>query len=71
MHPIHLFSFYFYDSDAYYCPKWTFLLESRWTAVKGLYIVTRYVPFLFFIGHLYSACISSTYRFHNELTCHV
>jgi len=40
------------------CPKWTYLRQSRWTKVKYLYIVTRYVPFLFFISHLYSACSS-------------
>ncbi|KAG1836133.1 hypothetical protein DFJ58DRAFT_190616 [Suillus subalutaceus] len=34
--------------------KWTFLLQSRWTKVKGLYIVTRFVPFLIIIGHLYT-----------------
>ncbi|KAJ8580927.1 hypothetical protein M405DRAFT_885930, partial [Rhizopogon salebrosus TDB-379] len=33
--------------------EWTFLLGSRWIKVKGLYIVTQYVPFLFFIGHIY------------------
>ncbi|KIK43167.1 hypothetical protein CY34DRAFT_725535 [Suillus luteus UH-Slu-Lm8-n1] len=33
--------------------EWTFLLRSRWTRVKGLYIVTRILPFLLLIGHLY------------------
>ncbi|OJA12168.1 hypothetical protein AZE42_05965 [Rhizopogon vesiculosus] len=51
--------------------EWTFLFESRWTKVKGLYIVTRYVPFLFFIGHLYSACTSATNRFRDgiDMSC--
>ncbi|KAG1739518.1 hypothetical protein EDB19DRAFT_2039277 [Suillus lakei] len=35
------------------CSKWTFLLRSRWTKVKGLYIVTRYVPFVLFSTNLY------------------
>jgi hypothetical protein len=55
--PMHLL-FHVHDTHCY--PKWTFLLESRWTKVKGLYVVTRYVPFLFFIGHLCSACTPST-----------
>ncbi|KAG2146671.1 hypothetical protein DEU56DRAFT_150043 [Suillus clintonianus] len=33
--------------------EWMFLLRSRWTKVKGLYIVARYVPFFLFTGHLY------------------
>ncbi|KAG2054134.1 hypothetical protein BDR06DRAFT_429532 [Suillus hirtellus] len=33
--------------------EWTFLLQSRWTKVKGLYIATRFVPFLLSIVHLY------------------
>ncbi|KAG1874590.1 hypothetical protein DFJ58DRAFT_318025 [Suillus subalutaceus] len=33
--------------------EWTFLLQSRWTKIKGLYIVARYAPFLLFTGHLY------------------
>ncbi|KAG1753882.1 uncharacterized protein EDB91DRAFT_422726 [Suillus paluster] len=33
--------------------EWTFLLRSRWSKVKVLYIVTRYIPFLLFTGHLY------------------
>ncbi|KAG2118901.1 uncharacterized protein F5147DRAFT_667349 [Suillus discolor] len=33
--------------------EWTFLLQSRWTKIKCLYIIARYVPFLLFAGHLY------------------
>ncbi|KAG1729294.1 hypothetical protein EDD22DRAFT_853156 [Suillus occidentalis] len=32
---------------------WTFLLLSRWTKVKGLYIITRYIPFLVLIMDIY------------------
>ncbi|KAG2102311.1 hypothetical protein BD769DRAFT_1643617 [Suillus cothurnatus] len=30
-----------------------FLLRSRWTIIKGLYIITRYLPFLLLITDLY------------------
>jgi hypothetical protein len=33
--------------------EWTFLLRSRWTKVKCLYIIARYVPFFLFTSHLY------------------
>jgi hypothetical protein len=33
----------------------TFLMDSRWTKVKGLFILTRYTPFLLLIVHLYRA----------------
>ncbi|KAG1816545.1 uncharacterized protein BJ212DRAFT_196715 [Suillus subaureus] len=39
--------------------EWMFLLRSRWSIVKGLYVVTRYVPFLLFTGHLYMNFISN------------
>jgi len=55
------------DIDAIFF-KWTFLLRSRWTNVKGLYIVTRYVPFLILIGNLYSAHSCSAYYSSRELT---
>ncbi|KAG2357622.1 hypothetical protein BDR07DRAFT_1528994 [Suillus spraguei] len=29
--------------------KWTFLLQLDWSKVKGLYIVTRYLPFIYLI----------------------
>ncbi|KAG0696717.1 hypothetical protein DFH29DRAFT_949818 [Suillus ampliporus] len=32
---------------------WTFLLGSRWTKVKGLYIITRFMPFLVLATNLY------------------
>jgi hypothetical protein len=48
--------------------KLTFLLQSRWTKVKGLYVVARYVPFLLFAVHLYRTFTLSIRRFANELT---
>ncbi|OJA09441.1 hypothetical protein AZE42_02614 [Rhizopogon vesiculosus] len=37
--------------------EWTFLLQSRWTKVKGLFIITRYTPFLLLTVHLYLSLI--------------
>ncbi|KAG1739519.1 hypothetical protein EDB19DRAFT_834346 [Suillus lakei] len=34
--------------------KWIFLHRSRWTKIKGLYIITRYVPFLLLATNLYT-----------------
>ncbi|KAG1837107.1 hypothetical protein DFJ58DRAFT_156069 [Suillus subalutaceus] len=48
-------TFWIYD---YFCSlheEWTFLLRSRWTKVKALYITARYVPFLIIIVNLYLA----------------
>ncbi|KAG2104275.1 hypothetical protein BD769DRAFT_1779826 [Suillus cothurnatus] len=33
--------------------EWTFLLRSQWSKVKGLYIVTRYLPFIILTAKLY------------------
>ncbi|KAG2045854.1 hypothetical protein BDR06DRAFT_977909 [Suillus hirtellus] len=33
--------------------EWTFLLWSRWTKVKALYIITRYIPFFLVAADLY------------------
>ncbi|KAG0704052.1 hypothetical protein DFH29DRAFT_398442 [Suillus ampliporus] len=46
-------TFWSYDYACSLHQEWTFLLRSRWTKVKGLFIVTRTVPFLLFAGHLY------------------
>ncbi|KAG2124610.1 hypothetical protein DEU56DRAFT_593546 [Suillus clintonianus] len=46
-------TFWAYDYVCSLHQEFTFLFQSRWTKVKGLYIVTRYVPFLLFAGHLY------------------
>ncbi|KAG1899655.1 uncharacterized protein F5891DRAFT_1278725 [Suillus fuscotomentosus] len=37
--------------------EWTFLHRSRWTKVKGLYILTRYVPFLLLTTNLYTCLV--------------
>ncbi|KAG2152075.1 hypothetical protein BD769DRAFT_1402987 [Suillus cothurnatus] len=46
----------FVQTYSYICSlheEWTFLLRSRWTKVKCLYIIARYVPFFLFTSHLY------------------
>ncbi|KAG2114334.1 uncharacterized protein F5147DRAFT_650112 [Suillus discolor] len=35
------------------CAKWTFLLRSHWSKMKGLYIVTRYLPFIILAMDIY------------------
>lgn len=37
--------------------EWTFLHRSRWTKVKGLYILTRYIPFLLLTTNLYTCLV--------------
>ncbi|KAG2127017.1 hypothetical protein BD769DRAFT_1460724 [Suillus cothurnatus] len=46
-------TFWVYDYACSLEEEWTFLLQSRWTKVKGLYIATRFFLFLLLIGHLY------------------
>ncbi|KAG1771872.1 hypothetical protein EV702DRAFT_633372 [Suillus placidus] len=46
-------TFWTYDYACSLHQELTFLIQSRWTKVKGLYILTRYMPFLLFVGHLY------------------
>ncbi|KIK43169.1 hypothetical protein CY34DRAFT_804093 [Suillus luteus UH-Slu-Lm8-n1] len=46
-------TFWIYDYACSLHLEWTFLLRSRWSKVKGLYIIARYVPFLLLSGHLY------------------
>ncbi|KIK41341.1 hypothetical protein CY34DRAFT_213553 [Suillus luteus UH-Slu-Lm8-n1] len=46
-------TFWTYDYASSLDQELMFLLQSRWTKVKVLYIVTRYMPFLLFVGHLY------------------
>lgn len=46
-------TFWTYDYACSLHQELTFLIQSRWTKVKGLYILTRYTPFLLFIAHLY------------------
>ncbi|KAG1837098.1 hypothetical protein DFJ58DRAFT_816689, partial [Suillus subalutaceus] len=50
-------TFWIYDYICSLYEEWTFLLRSRWTKVKALYIITRYVPFLIPIVNLYRAFI--------------
>ncbi|KAG1809115.1 uncharacterized protein BJ212DRAFT_616636 [Suillus subaureus] len=42
-----------YDYVTLLYKEWTFLLRSRWTKVKALYIIARYVPFFFIATDLY------------------
>ncbi|KAG2123068.1 hypothetical protein DEU56DRAFT_64965 [Suillus clintonianus] len=46
-------TFWLYDYACTLHKEWTFLLRSRWTKIKGLYIVARYVPFIIFSTNLY------------------
>lgn len=40
-----------YDYACSFHEELTFLLRSRWTKVKGLYVITRYLPFLILITY--------------------
>ncbi|KAG1788536.1 uncharacterized protein HD556DRAFT_1496827 [Suillus plorans] len=42
-----------YDYACSFHEELTFLFRSRWTKVKGLYVIARYVPFLILITHQY------------------
>ncbi|KAG0693037.1 hypothetical protein DFH29DRAFT_1041979 [Suillus ampliporus] len=42
-----------YDYACSLQEEWTFLLGSRWTKVKGLYIITRFMPFVILATNLY------------------
>ncbi|KAG0708219.1 hypothetical protein DFH29DRAFT_893669 [Suillus ampliporus] len=46
-------TFWTYDYACSIREEGIFLLCSRWSKVKFLYVVTRYVPFLLFSAHLY------------------
>ncbi|KAG1760942.1 hypothetical protein EDD22DRAFT_987772 [Suillus occidentalis] len=46
-------TFWTYDYACSLHEEWTFLLRSHWSKVKGMYIVTRYLPFIFLIMDLY------------------
>ncbi|KAG2040842.1 hypothetical protein BDR03DRAFT_67467 [Suillus americanus] len=48
-------TFWTYDYICSLPEEWTFLLRSRWTKVKALYIIARYVPLLIIAVHLYLA----------------
>ncbi|KAG2040832.1 hypothetical protein BDR03DRAFT_947474, partial [Suillus americanus] len=42
-----------YDYVCSFHEEWNFLCRSRWTEVKVLYIIARYVPFLLIITDVY------------------
>ncbi|KAG1800562.1 hypothetical protein EV424DRAFT_424103 [Suillus variegatus] len=46
-------TFWTYDYACSLHEEWTFLLRSHWSKMKGLYIVTRYLPFIILITDLY------------------
>ncbi|KAG1897204.1 uncharacterized protein F5891DRAFT_539520 [Suillus fuscotomentosus] len=48
-----LATFWTYDYISSLHEEWTFLLQSRWTKLKALYIVARYIPFFFIATDLY------------------
>ncbi|KAG1728340.1 hypothetical protein EDB19DRAFT_165408 [Suillus lakei] len=45
-------AFWTYDYVCSLHDEWTFLLRSRWTKVKGIYIIARYAPCFIIIVHL-------------------
>lgn len=46
-------TFWTYDYACSLHEEWTFLLRSHWSKVKCMYIITRYLPFIFLIMDLY------------------
>ncbi|KAG1739421.1 uncharacterized protein EDB91DRAFT_383353 [Suillus paluster] len=46
-------TFWTYDYACSFVEEWTFLLGSRWTRIKSLYIVTRIMPFFLLVINLY------------------
>ncbi|KAG2137029.1 hypothetical protein DEU56DRAFT_353756 [Suillus clintonianus] len=48
-----LATFWTYDYACSLHEEWKFLLRSRWTKVKGLYIITRHVPFFLISMDIY------------------
>ncbi|KAG1738014.1 hypothetical protein EDB19DRAFT_921956 [Suillus lakei] len=48
-----LATFWIYDYVCSLHEEWTFLLRSRWTKAKVLYIIARYLPFFFITAELY------------------
>ncbi|KAG1821043.1 uncharacterized protein BJ212DRAFT_976116 [Suillus subaureus] len=64
-------TFWTYDYVCSISEEGIFLLYSRWNRVKFLYIVTRYVPFLLFVAHLYLNFVpdetSNTCQFVNNI----
>lgn len=54
---VSLITFWTYDYMCSLDYEWTYLLRSRWTMVKCLYILARYVPFLLIIS---DTCLTLT-----------
>ncbi|KAG1738021.1 hypothetical protein EDB19DRAFT_922059 [Suillus lakei] len=48
-----LATFWTYDYACSLHEEWIFLLRSRWTKIKTLYIIARYFPFCFITANLY------------------
>ncbi|KAG2038790.1 hypothetical protein BDR03DRAFT_953555 [Suillus americanus] len=48
-----------YDYACSLHEEWTFLLRSHWSKVKGLYIVTRYLPSILLTANLYVSFTSN------------
>ncbi|KAG2143740.1 hypothetical protein DEU56DRAFT_938938 [Suillus clintonianus] len=46
-------TFWIYDYACSLHEEWTFLLRSRWSKVKALYVITRYLPFCLVTIYLY------------------
>ncbi|KAG1873967.1 hypothetical protein F4604DRAFT_763976 [Suillus subluteus] len=46
-------TFWAYDYVCSFHEEWNFLCRSRWTEVKVLYIIARYIPFLLVITDIY------------------
>ncbi|KAG0703301.1 hypothetical protein DFH29DRAFT_917323 [Suillus ampliporus] len=58
-------TFWTYDYACSLREEWTFLHQSRWTKVKGLYILTRYLPFSFLTLNLWRSFTPNE----NSATC--
>ncbi|KAG2082590.1 hypothetical protein BD769DRAFT_655002 [Suillus cothurnatus] len=54
---ISMATFWTYDYICSLHAEWTFLLRSRWTKVKALYIIARYVPLSIITANLYLAMV--------------
>ncbi|KAG2106197.1 uncharacterized protein F5147DRAFT_233079 [Suillus discolor] len=54
-----------YDYACSFHEEWTFLLQSHWSKMKGLYVFTRYLPFIILAVDL---CMSLTPN-ENSSTC--
>lgn len=48
-------TFWTYDYVCSLHEEWSFLLQSHWNKVKGMYIVTRYLFFILLISNLYAS----------------